>query len=170
MTLTAILSEELQTVKDRKSGSKWTGSTFEAVKDASMTVKGDFGETVVARTLTEELGIPAEIKNKGKGEFDILLSSGVTIENKLATEDTNNAFQFNGIKLDVAYDFVFCLGISPESVQFAIVPKGDFKKFGSFVPMTKNGDDSYKLTVRKDRLTPFNATNLKAALALAGVA
>ena len=159
-----IAASELQYVQDRKKGSKWTGSTYEDIKDASMTVKGDFGERVAQRCL-QSLGIDAEIINGGKGEFDILCESiNTKFENKLATEDTNYSFQFNGIKLDVNYDYVFCLGVTPDELLFEIVPKGDFKKYGSFVPMTKDGKDSWKLTIIKKRMRKYSVNNLRQRL------
>lgn len=166
-----IAASELQYVQDRRKGSKWTGSKYEDIKDASMTVKGDFGERVAQQCL-QFLGIDAEIINGGKGEFDILCESISTtgdsiltkLENKLATEDTSYSFQFNGIKLDVNYDYVFCLGVTPDELLFEIVPKGDFKKYGSFVPMTKDGKDSWKLTIIKKRLQKYSENNLRQRL------
>ena len=169
MTFENIAASELQYVQDRKKGSKWTGSKYESIKDASMTVKGDFGERVAQQCL-QFLGIDAEIINGGKGEFDILCESiNTRFENKLATEDTNYSFQFNGIKLDVNYDYVFCLGVTPDELLFEIVPKGDFKKFGSFVPMTKDGKDSWKMTVRKNRLQKYSENNLRQRLYELGI-
>ena len=91
---------------------KWYKSKYEVVKAAANTPKGDFGEEVTTDLIKEVVGMHAEIINGGKGEFDILTASEVTFENKLATEDTNGGFQFNGLKKDVEYDYAFCLGLS----------------------------------------------------------
>lgn len=165
----AIFTEELAILKNRKETTKWADSTYESVKDADTTVKGDFGEAVMSRCLTS-LGIVADIVDKGKGDFDILLANTVKLENKLATEDSKNKFQFNGIKVDINYDFVTLVAVSPEEIRFDIVIKGDFYRkrdmkagvlFGrSFVPMTRDGDDTYKLHVSKEDLIPLTEENL----------
>ena len=164
-----IFAEELAILKDRRETSKWTGSTHESVYDAATTVKGDFGEAIMSRCLND-LNIGADIVDKGKGDFDILIDNGMKLENKLATEDSKGKFQFNGIKIDINYDYVTLIAVSPEEIRFDIVIKGDFYRkrntkagvlFGrSFVPMTRDGDDTYKLHVHKDDLIPLTEENL----------
>lgn len=140
-----IIKEELTYLSTRNED-KWRGSKYEVVKRADMTPKGDFGERVTEKML-KKAGINAKIINGGKGEFDILLQdTGVRLEHKLATEDTNKSFQFNGIKKDVNYDYVYCLGVSPDKLWFKIFPKSTCDDLT--VAMTKNGEDSYKLTAR----------------------
>jgi len=126
---------------------KWIKSKYEVVKAAAMTPKGDFGEEVTATLIKELVGMPAEIINGGKGEFDILTESKVKFENKLATEDTSGGFQFNGLKKDVDYDYAFCLGVSPNDLWFGIWTKKEME--GLTVSMTKDGSDSFKLSARK---------------------
>jgi hypothetical protein len=164
-----IFAEELAILKHRKESTKWAGSTYESVKDSDTTIKGDFGEAVMSRCLSS-LGIEADIVDKGKGDFDILLAETVKLENKLATEDSKEKYQFNGIKVDINYDFVTLVAVAPEEIYFDIVIKGDFYRkrdvkagvlFGrSFVPMTRDGDDTYKLHVNKKDLIPFTEENL----------
>jgi hypothetical protein len=99
-----------------------------------------------------------------------MLFNDVKLENKLATEDSKDKFQFNGIKVDIKYDFVTLVAVSPEEIMFDIVIKGDFYRkrnvkagmlFGrSFVPMTRDGDDTFKLCVNKKDLIPFTEENL----------
>ena len=155
-----IIKEELKYLSTRNED-KWCGSMYEVVKRADMTPKGDFGERVTEKML-KKAGINAKIINGGKGEFDILLlDTGLRLEHKLATEDTNKSFQFNGIKKDVNYDYAYCLGVSPNKLWFAIFPKSTCEDLT--VAMTKNGEDSYKLTAKPERgryplmaLTPEN--------------
>tara|TARA_R100000805_G_C3613731_1_gene114800 strand:- start:1181 stop:1714 length:534 start_codon:yes stop_codon:yes gene_type:complete len=142
-----IVNEQLNILRDR-TANKWKSSFFEDVKNAGQTQKGDFGEAITERLLNN-IGIPAEIINGGKGEFDILIKDNkadVLIEHKLATEDVNNFFQFNGIKKDVHYDYVFCLGVSPDKLWFNIFPKSVCDELTT--SMTKGGSDSYKLTAK----------------------
>lgn len=155
-----IIKEELQYLATRNED-KWHGSKYEVVKRADMTPKGDFGERVTEK-MFKKAGISAKIINGGKGEFDILLEdAGIKLEHKLATEDTNKSFQFNGIKKDVNYDYAYCLGVSPNKLWFGIFPKSTCNDLT--VAMTKNGEDSYKLTAKPERgryplmeLTPEN--------------
>lgn len=155
-----IIKEEL-TYLSTRSEDKWHGSKYEVVKRADMTPKGDFGERVTEK-MFKKAGIDAKIINGGKGEFDILLrDAGIKLEHKLATEDTNKSFQFNGIKKDVNYDYAYCLGVSPDKLWFGIFPKSTCDDLT--VAMTKNGEDSYKLTAKPERgryplmeLTPEN--------------
>tara|TARA_R100001377_G_scaffold79885_1_gene58386 strand:- start:1054 stop:1569 length:516 start_codon:yes stop_codon:yes gene_type:complete len=137
---------------------KWINSRYEIVKAAAMTPKGDFGEEVTATLIKELVGMPAEIINGGKGEFDILTESKVTFENKLATEDTHGGFQFNGLKKDVDYDYAFCLGISPNDLWFGIWTKKEVEELTT--SMTKDGSDSFKLSARKSARAKYSVMPL----------
>jgi len=137
----------LDTLKERVED-KWFNSKYEAVKAASNTPKGDFGEAVTTLLINEIVGVGADIINSGKGAFDILTNSGIKFENKLATEDTSGGFQFNGIKKDVDYDYVFGIGVSPNDLWFGIWSKKEIKELT--VSMTKDGSDSFKLSARKN--------------------
>jgi len=137
-----LLEELAERVED-----KWYKSKYEGVKAAANTPKGDFGEKVTVALIKELVGMPAAIINGGKGEFDILTKSKVTFEHKLATEDTNGGFQFNGIKKDVTYNYVFGLGVSPNDLWFGIWSKKEMEELTT--SMTKDGFDSFKLSARK---------------------
>ena len=160
-----IVNEQLNILRNR-TADKWKGSHFEDVKSAGQTQKGDFGEAIT-EGLLNEIGVPARIINGGKGEFDILIKDNkadVLIEHKLATEDVNNSFQYNGIKKDVHYDYVFCLGVSPDKLWFNIFPKSVCDELT--VSMTKGGSDSYKLTAKPSgnhrySLLPLTKENFK---------
>ena len=122
---------------------KWINSRYEIVKAAAMTPKGDFGEEVTATLIKELVGMPAEIINGGKGEFDILTESKVTFENKLATEDTHGGFQFNGLKNDL---------------WFGIWTKKEVEELTT--SMTKDGSDSFKLSARKSARAKYSVMPL----------
>ena len=136
--------------KDKKC--KWrlkttSGTNYGLVKDAPTTIKGTFGEELVALFMDKIVGVPTEIIDGGKGPYDLRTQSNVTFEVKLATEDSHGGFQFNGLKKDVEYDYAFCLGVSPNELWFGIWPKKDVKELTT--SMSKNGSDTYKLTARK---------------------
>jgi len=126
----------------------WYKSKYEVVRIAENTPKGDFGEKVTTNLIKEIIGMYAEIINGGKGEFDILTESEVTIEHKLATEDTSGGFQFNGIKKDVNYDHVFCLGVSPNNLWFGIWSKKEVEEKLTTVMMS-GAEDGFKLSATK---------------------
>ena len=148
MNIDTIVNEKLKVLAERtRSRDIWHGAKYEEVKRADMTPKGDFGEEITC-ALLNECGVAATIENKGKGEFDILLNeSKIRLEHKLATQDTSGNFQFNGIKKDVNYDYVWCLGVSPNKLYFNIFSKKQCQDLT--VSMTKDGSDSYKLTGRR---------------------
>jgi hypothetical protein len=137
---------------------KWYKSKYEVVKSAANTPKGDFGEESIATLIKELIGMNAKIINGGKGEFDILTNSGIKFENKLATEDTSGGFQFNGIKKDVTYDYVFGLGVSPNDLWFGIWSKEEVKNLTT--SMTKDGSDSFKLSARKNPNSKYSLMSL----------
>ena len=137
---------------------KWTGSTYETVKIASNTNKGDFGEDTTTELINEIIKVAAERVNKGKGPFDIrLLLSTKTIEHKLATEDTSCGFQFNGLRPDNKYNYAFLFGVSPEALWYQMYPKKDLKLT---VPMTKGGSDSFKVSKPIRAMIPLTEENL----------
>ena len=156
-TIQSIVKRQLRILQET-SVNKWTGSTYESVKLASMTNKGDFGEDVTTALVNEVVKLAAERINKGKGPFDILLSvPAKTIEHKLATEDVSGSFQFNGLRKDNKYDYAFLLGISPEDLWYQMYRKEDLNLT---VPMTSGGSDSFKVTKPKRYMIPLTVENL----------
>jgi hypothetical protein len=154
----SIIKEQLIILKNRNS-TIWDGSEYEDVKKSNNTAKGDFGEKVTSKILSN-IGLASKIVNKGKGDFDILINEKLKIEHKLATLDTKKKFQFNGIKKYIDYDYVFCLGVSPNKLWFKIISK-DWCNNNLSTSMTKNGDDTYKYTVKENNMTSLNYDNIK---------
>jgi hypothetical protein len=147
MSFDSILSNQVQYYTGLNK-TKWSGSKFEAIKHLSTTHKGDFGEEFIT-DLLNEIGVKAERINKGKGPFDVFAKPVTRLEIKLATEDTNGNFQFNGIKKDVGYDYVVCLGVSPNEMWFNIFSKEQCQDLTT--PMVKDGSDTFKLTATKSQ-------------------
>ena len=156
-----IIYEEMGKIVTRTTKTKWTDSKYENLKTSSMTMKGDFGESVTSKMYNNIDGFKSEVVNKGIGEFDILLTcgNGVTwrIEHKLATEDTSNSFQFNGIKKDVNYDFVFCMGVSPNDLYFHILTKEEAQHLTTM--MAKGVAGTYKYTKTKNSMLEYTEKN-----------
>ena len=150
---------------NRSSQDKWTDARFSEVKSSTMTAKGDFGEELTTSVLNE-LGLEARRVNQGIGEFDIIMGEWL-IEHKLATEDSTGSFQFNGIKKNVTYDIVFCLGVSPNDISFTILTKEDAMDLG--VSMTKGGTDSFKYSVPLSKMISYNEENVLDELVKLGI-
>jgi hypothetical protein len=159
------IQNSLNEVTNSLKGNKWSNSRYETVKLATSTVTGTFGENV-SKYLWESIGVECNIKPGRRGDWDTMIISDVIkklLENKTATEDTNGAFQFNGVKLNRKYDFLFCLGVSPNQLYFKIIPKSDIelKKKWGFGPMTKKNPSedkmslSYKVTITKKNMIPI---------------
>ena len=59
----------------------------------------------------------------------------------------------------VKFDYVYCLGISPNELFFKIITKNECQ--GLTVSMTKDGDDSFKYSVKKNNMIPLTVENVK---------
>lgn len=146
----------------KNSETKWSGSKYDLIQKASNSEKGKFGEKVTNAYLNQ-IDYKSEIINGGIGDFDILLESVnaiLKIEHKLATEDVHNSFQFNGIKKEIDYDYVFCLGVSPNDLWFRIRSR-EWCEQTLTTNMSKDVIGAYKYTVRKDLMLPLTEENFK---------
>ena len=155
MSFNSILSNQLERCSELNK-TKWAGSKYEVIKNLSTTHKGDFGEDLIT-DLLNEISVKSKRINKGKGTFDVLAGS-IKLEIKTATEDTNGNFQFNGIKKDVDYDFVVCLGVSPDELWFSIFSKEDCQALTT--SMVKDGSETFKLTASKSQNSKWTVKRL----------
>lgn len=155
-----LLEECFDTARGHlETADRWKNSKYECIKTASTTAKGKFGE-VFTTTLLNGIGIESTVVNGGKGDFDIELTDlGITFEHKLATIDTNDYFQINAIDKNKNYDYVFCLGITPNKMVFDIIPKSWLKKHLT-TNMTK-AKGGYKLMRRLDSMIELTEINLR---------
>jgi len=105
----------------------------------------------------QELGFKVEDKKTRLGDYDKIIN-GKKFEIKMATEDLTGNFQFNHIRYDYKYDFVLCLGVSPDSILFEIYTKSDIiiGKAGNLVSMGRGQNSSFKLTKPKNTLRPIS--------------
>ena len=136
---------------------KWLGSTFEQLKKMPTTSKGTVIEDFVYEMLCQSNFGTIE-KNSKKGEWDVKMDNK-TIEVKLATEDTSECFQFNGIRYHRSYDFVLVVGVSPEDIYFNFYKASDIKAghIGKLVGMEKGAVGSNKLTRKKNQMKLLNS-------------
>lgn len=155
---------------------KWLDSKNEKIKPLSTTEKGTIGEKILEANINNiSDNYRAEFPEIRKGDYDV---RGINIiknifkdfEVKLATEDNNGGFQFNAMKLDAEYDYLFCIGISPETEWFQIISKENLFdnnymkstfncKLGSLYKKRENekiDEMSYKLSMSKKKLRPIS--------------
>src|ERR1017187_7833013 len=135
----------LQVVSGKIIDKKWTDQPHQAFKNLPNSSKGDAGEEFIKIYVTQ-LGFTA-IKDKRLGDFDLLIQNK-KFEIKLASEDISGSFQFNHIRYDSKYDYLLCLGVTPDNLVFDIWTKADVAtgKAGNLVSMGKNQNSSFKLT------------------------
>ena len=138
----------------------WANKKFAAMKIASATEKGSIGEDFLASILREIGYSEVAVLQGRRGDYDVAVEwqrSEVKFEVKVATMDTNGAFQFNGIRFDTRYSHLFCLGIMPDEAKYLIVPRGwlNNKKEFNMVSMAKGSNAAFKLTKKPNDLKPL---------------
>lgn len=96
-------------------------------------------------------------KESNKGDYDKKIN-GKKFEIKFATEDKSGNFQFNHLRMDFKYDWLICVGCSPDNIFFRIYPKSDvvMGNAGTMVPMGKGHNADWKLTKKKSDLFQIN--------------
>lgn len=151
MTVNAV-KVMLGVAKEFRIHDKWTGQPFEAIKTLPTTNKGDAGERFVER-YAKALGMETQKKKSRPGDTDLKILKKA-FEVKMATEDISGSFQFNHIRLDFKYDFLLCVGVSPNAIRFGIWTKAQVAtdKAGHLVRMGKGHNADWKLTKRGNEL------------------
>ena len=79
----------------------------------------------------------------------------VKFEVKVATLDTHNHHQLNGIRYDAKYTHLFLLGVTPNELKYKVVAKSDLNNY-SLVSTQKGANAAFKLTVRTNELNSLN--------------
>ena len=179
INLADVLEENTERLAEREAeNNKWLNKKNHIWKYASKTPQGDAGESVVATSilliLTEVYRdeVQCRVINKGKGEYDILVTlpdgREYKIEVKTATEDVNGSHQFNGLRKDVDYDFAFLFAVAPEKFFFEVASH-EYLCETMTTNMSKEVIGSYKYTVAQKNLTDFNVNAIYEALCKVGV-
>ena len=129
-------------------------------KISDNTPKGDAGEEIVGgifQRLYDEIyeGFEVVVKVVGaeKGDYDVIvtvdsLDITIKIEVKTATQDSNNTYQWNGLKKGIDYDYAFGLGVTPDDFEFAIQSR-EYLEERLTTNMSRDVEGSYKWTARK---------------------
>ena len=136
----------------------WIGSRYEVLRISSPSDKGTLGEDLVLKILHELGYLKSKTNPNRKGEWDIIAPNEnleVKFEVKVATLDTHNHHQFNGIRYDAKYTHLFLLGVTPNELKYKVVAKSDLNNY-SLVSTQKGANAAFKLTVRTNELNSFN--------------
>ena len=184
INLEDVLEENTERLAEREAeNNKWMNEDGTPKKNyvwkyASKTPQGDAGENTVATSilliLSEIYGdnVQSRVINKGKGEYDILVTlpdgREYKIEVKTATEDVNGSHQFNGLRKDVDYDFAFLFAVAPDKFFFEIATHKYLCETMT-TNMSKEVVGSYKHTIAQKKLQEFNTMNVYRALQSVGV-
>jgi len=174
-----VLEENTERLIEREAEeNKWAGKKNHIWKYASRTPQGDAGESTVCTSLHVILsavygeGVECYVINKGKGEFDVLVTlpdgRDYKIEVKTATEDVNGYHQFNGLRKKVDYDFAFLFGVGPEDFFYEIASH-EYLCEVMTTKMSKGSSDSYKHTISQKKLNKFTKQNLFETLCAVGI-
>lgn len=136
---------------------KWIGSTFEAIKKMPTSNKGNVGEEFVVELAKTIIDKNAHANPDSRDSYDVIILKK-NIEVKIATEDVSLNFQFNGIRFERKFDYLFVLGIAPDDIYFNIFSKADVTtdKAGHLVPMEKGVAGNLKLTKSVRALYPIS--------------
>lgn len=145
----------LKIAKEKTKLGKWDDQPLQLIKVMPNSTKGDLAETFIIE-YSKELGFDVGDKPSRLGDYDAKIN-GMTFEVKMATEDISGNFQFNHIRYDYKYDWILCLGITPNIILFDIWSKGDLAtgKAGTLVSMGRGQNSSFKLTKPKKSLHPI---------------
>jgi len=149
----------IRIAKEKHVDKKWTDKPLYLIKILANSSKGDLAEEFVM-VYCKALGFKVEDKKTRLGDYDKIIN-GKKFEIKMATEDLTGNFQFNHIRYDYKYDWVICLGVSPDSILFEIYSKAEIatEKAGNLVSMGRGQNSSFKLTKPKNTLKPISEFN-----------
>ena len=106
----------LEVIREHPSVPKWVDAPLESFRSVQNTNRGEIGEDFIRRYLAHH-EIEADRDGSRLRPTDLTIK-GQRFEVKTASEDVGGSFQFNHIRLDREYDYLFCLGISPSSIWF----------------------------------------------------
>lgn len=151
----------LQIAKEKTKLGKWDNQPLQLIKVMANSTKGDLAETF-AIEYSKALGFDVGDKISRLGDYDAKIN-GMTFEVKMATEDISGNFQFNHIRYDYKYDWILCLGITPNNILFDIWSKSDLatNKAGTLVSMGRGQNSSFKLTKPRKSLHPITEFKAK---------
>ncbi len=132
----------------------WRDSPLAGYRRLGNTNRGEIGEEFIRRYL-RTVNIPVS-NGKRTSPTDLRIWDR-QFEVKTASLGANNTFQFNHVRLDREYDYLFCLGICPHDILFNIWRKGDVaeNRAGRLVRMAEGQAVTYKVTKKLADMKPI---------------
>ena len=142
----------LAVIRDHSPKSEWTDAPLERFRRVENTNRGEIGEEFLRRFLQQH---DIKVGNGSRVTPTDLVILGYRFEVKTAS--AVSSFQFNHIRLDRRYDYLFCLAITPTEILFNAWTKGDVaeEKAGTLVRMAEGQSVTFKLTKQKSSLHPI---------------
>ena len=144
----------VQVINEHSPKSIWTGSPLEGYRRLGNTNRGQIGEEFIRQYL-KAANIP--VGNGSRVTPTDLVIAGKMFEVKTASLGANGTFQFNHVRLDRTYNYLLCLGISPESIVFLAWRKGVVSEggAGTLVRMAEGQSTTHKITKKLADMTPI---------------
>ena len=134
----------------------WQESPLIGYRLLGNTNRGEIGEEFIRRYARAH-DIP--VSNGGRTSPTDLRIGDFRFEVKTASLGANGTFQFNHVRLDRDYDYLFCLGICPNNVVFNMWRKGEVaeNRAGRLVRMAEGQAVTYKVTKKLGDMEPIEA-------------
>ena len=144
----------VEVIKEHAPEDIWKDSPLMGYRLLGNTNRGEIGEEFIRRYVGAH-GFP--VGNGGRTSRTDLRIGDVRFEVKTASLGANGTFQFNHVRLDRDYDYLFCLGICPHHIVFNMWRKGMVaeNRAGRLVRMAEGQAVTYKLTKRLDDMEPI---------------
>ena len=135
----------VEVIKEHAPEDIWQGSPLIGYRQLANTNRGEIGEQFIRRFISQ-YDIP--VGNGGRTSRTDLKIGDRYFEVKTASLGANGTFQFNHVRLDRDYDYLFCLGICPNDIVFNMWRKGVVaeNRAGRLVRMAEGQAVTYKLT------------------------
>ncbi len=148
MNPVALMAE---VIKEHAPEDIWQGSPLIGYRQLGNTNRGEIGEEFIRRYVGK-YGIP--VGNGGRTSRTDLRIGERRFEVKTASLGAKGTFQFNHVRLDRNYDYLFCLGVCPNEIVFNMWRKGEVaeSQAGKLVRMAEGQAVTYKLTKKVDAM------------------
>jgi hypothetical protein len=141
-------------IKEHAPEDIWIDSPLSGYRILGNTNRGAIGEEFVRRYLKESKIESIRGLRTAVTDLEVLNSK---LEIKTASLGANGTFQFNHVRLDRKYQYLFCLGICPQEIVFGIWRKGDVAegRAGTLVRMAEGQAITFKLTKKLSEMRPI---------------
>ena len=146
----------VEVIKEHAPEDIWQESPLIGYRLLGNTNRGEIGEEFIRRYVRAH---DIVVSNGGRTSPTDLRIGDTRFEVKTASLGANGTFQFNHVRLDRDYDYLFCLGICPNDIVFNMWRKGEVaeNRAGRLVRMAEGQAVTYKVTKKLDDMQPIEA-------------